>query len=309
MQSRDLADTLPCRHSVDSAQVEAVKDILSNLATSSPELLGDAGVTAQQFPMLLRAAIESLRGTASATTSDKRNFLETTLTYGVEQGVFTGWEFVGTENRQDYRVDLPDHTAVSIEAKGCPDGNNITIWDRPGWAQEFIVWSMCPESLAHQPGEGVWSGIATRLIPKLTAEKAVVDALIFWDARCGSALRRCPKAFGVDGLRSRATSIPGQDGRDWVPPPCIYLFPVAPPVVRNNPNPRTHTLETCKFADALLTLFQVPLEVRPSYVHSASVQGQGTSRGTQIKVTTISRAWADGIEREVSSRWKAVRRE
>jgi len=283
---------------------------LSDLASVSPSLLRDASIDPNQYPMLLRAAIESLRGTASATTSDKRHFLETILQFGAAQGVFGAWSFVGTENRQDYRVALPDGTAVSIEAKGCPDGNNMTIWDRPGWADEFIVWSMCPESLAHDPGKGLWSGIATRLIPKLAAERTVVDALVFWDGRCGSEMRRCPKAFGIDGaLRAAATDIPGQDGRQWLPPPCIYLFPQAPPVVRNNPNPRTHTLRTCRFADALLALFQVPEGRRQAYVHSASVQSRGTARGTQIKVTAVSRSWPDGEAREVAGKWKAVRRE
>lgn len=310
MQSSDSADTLPCRHGVDGRQIDALKQVLTNLAATSPELLREAEISSEDYPMLLRATVESLRGTASATTADKRRFLETILTYGVEEGIFGSWNFVGTENRQDYRVDLADGTAVSIEAKGCPDGNNMNIWDRPGWAEEFIVWSMCPESLAHEPGEGLWSGIATRLIPKLAAERTVVDALVFWDGRCGSERRRCPKLYGVEGeLRSRATGIPGQDGRDWLPPPCIYLFPTAPPVVRNNPSPRTHTLATCKFADAFLRLFKVPDEERRLYVHEASVQSQGTPQGTQIRVTTLSRNWPDGVERQYSGRWKAIRRE
>ena len=310
IESAALADTLPCRHGIDPMRVQVLKETLTNLAETDPNILQRLAIDPDEYPMLLRAAIESLRGTASATTADKRRFLETVLEYGVEQQVFSAWSFVGTENRQDYRVDLPDVTAVSIEAKGCPDGNNMNIWDRPGWAQEFIVWSMCPESLAHEPGNGVWSGIATRLIPKLAAERTVVDALIFWDARCGSALRKCPKRYGVEGpLRARATPIGGQDGRTWLPPPCIYLFPTAPPIVRNNPNPRTHSLATCKFADALLRLFNVLTEERFRYVHTASVQGRGTADGTEIKVTVVSRNWPDGRERQVSGRWKSVRRE
>jgi hypothetical protein len=310
MQSDDFADTLPCRHGLPQAEVDAVKVLLTTLDQTSPQLLRDNQIDPGRYQRLLRAAIESLRGTASATTSDKRRFLETILDFGVEQSKFDSWSFVGTENRQDYRVTLPDGTAVSIEAKGCPDGNNLTIWDRPGWANEFIVWSMCPESLAHEPGEGLWSGIATRLIPKLAAERTIVDALVFWDARCGSELRRCPKLFGVGGdLRRKATSIPGQDGQGWLPPPCVYLLPQAPPVVRNNPRPRTHTLETCKFANVILDLFNVPSAERHLYAHSAYVESRGTPHGTQIRVTTVSRMWPDGEERAVSGRWKAVRRE
>jgi len=310
MASSHLADALPCRHGLAGSQIQQVKQLLAGLPFEAPELLRRSGIAAEDYDILFRAAIESLRGTSSATTSDKRRLLETVLDFGVQQHAFKSWKFEGTENRQDYRVDLPDGTAVGIEAKGCPDGNNMTIWDRPGWANEFVVWSMCPESLAHDPGQGVWSGIATRLIPKLAAERAVVDAMVFFDARCGTEQRRCPKSFGVDGpLRSRLTSNAGQDGRAWVPPPCVYLLPEAPPFVRNNPCPRTHTLSTCHFADRLLSLFNVPQGQRERYVHSASVESRGSARGTQILVTVTSRNWPDGKERKISSRWKALRRE
>ena len=310
MESKRLADTLPCRHGLAGSQIHEVKRLLTGLAVEAPELLRARGVDPGDYDILLRAAIESLRGTCSATTTDKRRFLEAILDFGVEQRIFKRWRFEGTENRQDYRVDLIDGVVVGIEAKGCPDGNNMTIWDRPGWANEFVVWSMCPESLAHDPGKGVWSGIATRLIPKLAAERAIVDAMVFFDARCGTDRRRCPKSFGIEGsLRSKATPIPGQDERSWVPPPCIYLFPEAPPFVRNNPRPRTHTLSTCRFARDLLVLFNVPEAQRDAYVHSASVESRGTASGTRILVTVTSRNWPDGQERTVSSRWKPLRRE
>jgi hypothetical protein len=306
-------NVLPCRHGVTDAQIEGLRQLLQTLPAVAPELLSKRDLPAAGYDDLLRATVERMRGANAATMEDKRQFIKVVLDYGVERGVFVSWRWEGTGNRQDYRVELPDGTVVGIEAKGCPDGNNTTIWDRPGWAQEFIVWCLCPESLAKDPGVGVWSGIAVRLLPKMAAERerGRVDALVFWDGRCGSSLRRCPKGHGVEGhrLRAQATDIPGQEGRDWLPPPCIYLFPVAPPHTRNNPRPRSHTVGSCKFADAMLDLFNVPAAERSSYVHVAAVQARGTASGTEIQVDVVSRCWPDGRERRIESRWKKLGRE
>lgn len=307
-QSDRRADTLPCRH--PPLDIDKVKHLLENLPEIAPELLDAEGISAGTWGTQLRAAVESLRGTYSATTSDKRRFVEAILDYGVAQGVFARWSFVGTEARQDYRVDLPDETAVCLEQKGCPDGNNTNIWDRPGWADEFVVWCLCPESLVNQPGEGTWSGIATRLLPKEYAEKQLVDAMIFWDGRCGSDQRRCPKSFGVTGLRQKATSIASQQRTsDWLPPPCIYLFPRSIPHVRNNQRPPTHSVGTLKIAKAFLDLFNVPPEEQGRYVHISRAEVRGVTRGTQLRIGVVSRCWPDGDDREVVSKWKTVRRE
>lgn len=307
-QSDSRADTLPCRH--PPLNVDGVKYLLQHLPELAPDVLDAEGIDPATWDTLLRAAVESLRGTYSATTADKRRFVEAILDYGVRQGVFAEWGFVGTENRQDYRVDLPDGTAVCFEQKGCPDGNNTNIWDRPGWADEFVVWCLCPESLVNQPGEGTWSGVATRLLPKEYAEKQQVDAMIFWDGRCGSEQRRCPKKYGVAGLRRRATTIPSQAGTDdWIPPPCIYMFPRSIPHVRNNQRPPMHTVGTLKIAKAMLDLFNVPAAEQEHYVHLGRAQVRGVARGTQLQVIVNSRCWPDGEEREVAGRWKAVRRE
>jgi hypothetical protein len=233
------------------------------------------------------------------------------LKHGTRSGAFKSWRSVGTAGRNDFRVELPDGTLVSIEAKGCPDGNNTNIWDRPSWADEFFVWCQCPESLVHQPGEGVWSGIATRLLPKVAAERVVVDGFIFWDGRCGSQLRNCPKDFGVTGpLRSEATPIASQvDKPDWLPPPCIYLLPRSAPNVMNNPRPQIHSLATLGFATALLRLFQVPEPKMPAYVHEGRIESRNVRTGTQIRISVRSQCWPDGKARLVESKWKALRRE
>lgn len=284
---------------------------MQQLAHLAPELLASRDIEGADWTPLLRAAVESMRGAWAADTSEKRRFIETVLDFGQGQGAFKRWRFEGTAGRQDYRVEMPTGRQVCIEAKGCPDGNNTTIWDRPPWAAEFIVWSLCPHSLVNQPGQGVWSGIANRLIPqKVVAEKKVVDAFIFWDGRCGTELRPCPKKFGVFGtLRSTATDIPGEfEEETWVPPPCIFMFPSSAPTPRN-PDPPTHTVASCQFADALLGLFNVPAEQRSNYVHSVKAEARGASGGTELRVQITSRNWPDGRNRRVQGAWKPLRRD
>ncbi len=301
------ADTLPCRH--PAQDIDSVKLLLRDLPAIIPANLQERGIDPQRWPTLLRAAVESLRGTASATTSHKHAFLSAILDYGVNAQVFAEWLFVGSGNRQDYRVTLMDGTLVAIEAKGCGDGNNLTIWDRPAWANEFIVWSQCPDSLIHQPGEGVWSAISTRLMPKMVAERAGVDAFVFHDARCGSDDRVCPKRFGVTGLRSTATEVPSQSGTtDWLPPPCIYLFPQTVPS-RTNREPQLHSLGTCRFADSLLDVFGVPPDHRRAYVHDAALRVRNIEDGLQIQAEVTSRCWPDSEPRTQTSTWKLLRRE
>jgi hypothetical protein len=167
------------------------------------------------------------------------------------------------------------------------------------------------ESLAHNPGRGVWSGVSIRFLPKIAAERTIVNAFIFWDARCGTRLRKCPKDFGVFGfLRGEATDIESQASKpNWVPPPCIYLFPRSAPTVPHNLTPAVHTIASSKFARMLLEAFNVPENDMPSYVHTAQIEARGTAQGTEIQISTISRCWPDGDERVHTSDWKPVRRE
>lgn len=310
VKGQNSRDTLPCRHKFPSHSIATAKEIITWLPKTNPELLAAGGIQEDDWPELLRAAIESMRGASSAISIDKRRFIHTILRYCQQQGFIESWSFVGSGGRQDYKIVLNDGTLVAVEAKGCPDGNNTTIWDRPSWANEFVVWCLCPKSLAHDPGQGVWSG-ANRLMTKIAAERKVVDAFLFWDGRCGTPLRQCIKQYGVRGeLRSQATDLVGQAGKeDWLPPPCIYLFPRSWPSVPHNTEPPIHTVETCKFAAALLSAFNVPKEEWAFYVHETSVKARGTSHGTEIQVSTVSRCWPDGKERVVSGKWRPVKRE
>jgi hypothetical protein len=281
-----MADkSIQCRHNLDPRKIGALSRLLYNLPKVAPSVVKEGGIAPDEYDLYFRSSIESIRGTFSATGMDKRKFFNAILSAMQDAGVLRSWNFIGTEGRQDYRLVLGNKKAVCIEAKGCPDGNNTTIWERPSWAEEFIVWCQCPDSLHHQPGHGVWSGISTRLMPTIIMNKAMVDAFVFFDGRCGSSMRPCKKAFGIEGnLRSKATDIPGEGGRKWLPPPSIYLFPRTMPHPHSNPTPKLHDLKSCRFADALLEFFKVPKEKRPEYLNWANVEVKGDVAGTHINV-------------------------
>lgn len=294
-----------------SGRVGSVVELLEGLPTVAPGLLASHGISAAEYPEMLRAAAEQMRGKASASQRDKRRFLEAILEHGRSQGVFLEWAFTGGGGRNDYRVVLPDGRKVAIESKGGPDGNNTTIWDRPGWADFFVIWHQSPMSLVNQPGRNMWSGIATRLLPHIASTGKVVDAVVFFDGRCGSESRRCPKEYGIEGagLRAAATEIPGQDGRDWLPPPCIYLMPRTIPRPGTNPDPESHSPDTMPFVGALLTLFNVPPNQREQYIHYAEVHMRNASSGALIKPVVRSHAWPDHEERVVETGFKPLKRE
>jgi hypothetical protein len=304
-------DAAPCRHQFPAEHVAAVIAILDQLPTSSPDLLSDAGIASGDWQPLLRAAIERRRGQSAATTSGKYRFIEAVLAHGTAVGAWSSWEKVAAKGRNDFKVTMNDETLVSIESKGCPDGNNTGIWDRPGWADEFFVWCQCSESLTKQPGEGIWSGIATRIAMKTCAEREVVDGFIYWDGRCGTDDRRVPKGFGEEGsLRAEASDISGPADRPtWLPPPCVYLLPKSVPSTRNNPRPPTHQATSLRFVTALLGLMGVPERELEGYVHTSSYEVRSQTDGMQLKVRLHAQSWSDARPHELEGQWKHVRRE
>ncbi len=86
------------------------------------------------------------------------------------QNFIQKWESVGDTNRYDYSVQLNSGKTAIIELKGCLDGNNTNIFERPPHAQEFIIWSVCTNPGA-DPRHNAWSGIHTRLSAEIVARK------------------------------------------------------------------------------------------------------------------------------------------
>jgi hypothetical protein len=131
--------------------------------------------------------------------------------------------------------------------KGCLDGNNTTIYERPPHAQEFIIWSLCSNRGA-DPRHNVWSGIHTRLSADIIERAQQVDGVIVWDWVCGTIGRPCPKLH-ADPTRITVVS------HFELPPPCIYVFPATVPSPRNNPRPVSQNLADVQILQAFHECF------------------------------------------------------
>ncbi|AXI44582.1 hypothetical protein C1J03_00185 [Sulfitobacter sp. SK012] len=237
---------IPCE-----ANAELRKKILefAEVLRSQAHTLGDHGLEEQDFYQsgLFRGTIERLRGQFSASMREKREFVALVLNYMTDGGFVASWGSAGESNRHDYVVTLNSGKTAVIELKGCLDGNNTNIFERPPHADEFIIWSVCSNPGA-DPRHNVWSGIHTRLSAEMIDRNQRIDGLVVWDWICGTSARPCPKLIGAEG---RLTAV----GPYRLPPPCIYLFPGTVPSPRNNPNPRINTLEDVGLLAAMQACF------------------------------------------------------
>lgn len=236
--------------------------------------LGNHGLDEQNFYQsgLFRGAIERVRGQQAATMKHKRAFVATVLNHMKTKGAIADWKSAGEDNRHDYQISLTNGQTAVIEIKGCLDGNNTNIFDRPANANEFIVWSLC-QNEGSDPRHNAWSGIHTRLSAEIIDRSQVVDGVVIWDILCGTAARPCPKLDGV-------TAIELGDYR--LPPPCIYLFPSTVPSVRNNPAPQPQGLRAVGFLQALRDVFGGK-DAELTFVHlEVKHKGSETVRRTRL---------------------------
>ena len=285
---------IPCTLSGETkAQIETYAAALEKAASS----IGEHGLSPAQFEEsgLFRSALERLRGRQAASMGVKRKFIAEVLDYLKTAGRITDAKFTGTSERHDYQVGVgPGHTAV-FEAKGCLDGNNTTIFQRPPNADEFFIWSLCQNAGA-DPRKNVWSGIHTRLSATIIAEQIRVDALVVWDMCCGTIARPCPKLADP----TRATILAA--GRK-VPPPCIYLFPKSLPDPRNNPDPPVWTLSQLPMIAAMAESFGCREEELFTVHIKTRLEKHGVERITQLRQNgTLCResAWTE-VKRARSS--------
>ena len=187
---------IPCeQNSALRDQIEQFAEVLKVEAHK----LGVHGLSEQEFynSGLFRGAIERVRGQFSATMRDKRDFVRRVLNHMQDGGFIEEWESAGEANRHDYSVRLPTGRIAVIELKGCLDGNNTNIFERPAHAQEFIIWSVCTNPGA-DPRHNAWSGIHTRLSAEIISRAQRVDGLLAWDMVCARS--------GVLALRSWPTA-------------------------------------------------------------------------------------------------------
>lgn len=238
---------IPCKQ--NSELREKIEQFAETLKTES-HTLGDHGLSEREFydSGLFRGAIERIRGQFSATMRDKREFVQHVLNHMQDGGFIANWESAGEANRHDYSVSLNSGRTAIIELKGCLDGNNTNIFERPPHAHEFVIWSVCTNAGA-DPRHNAWSGIHTRLGAEIIFREQRVDGAIIWDMVCGTIGRPCPK---VRSDPSRLTEV----GPYMLPPPCIYVFPATIPSPRNNPHPPAQQLDDVELLRAFNDCFQ-----------------------------------------------------
>ncbi len=273
---------IPC-HLTDETR-KAVDDFAGVLRAAAPEI-GFHGLDQAEFRRsgLFEAAIERIRGQQAAKMDEKRRFIATVLDNMKDRGLIAGWKISGTADRHDYEVTMPNGSVTAIEAKGCLDGNNTTIYERPPQAEQFLIWSLCQNSGA-DPRKNAWSGVHVRLSAQIIHTGIRVDGLIVWDMVCGSLGRPCPK---IQADAQRATEL--SDYR--VPPPCIYLFPRTVPDPRNNPKPAAWKLDKVPFLSALHAAFHGDENDVTEVQITAGMEG-----ATVTRITRLVRAGNEIIE-------------
>ena len=238
--------------------------------------LGSHGLSEEEFynSGVFRGAIERIRGQFSATMREKREFVRHVLNHMQDGGFIADWESAGEANRHDYVVHLPSGRIAVIELKGCLDGNNTNIFERPPHAHEFIIWSVCTNPGA-DPRHNVWSGIHTRLSAEIIEREQRVDGVLIWDMVCGTVGRPCPK---VTSGGAPVTIV----GPYALPPPCIYVLPATIPSPRNNPHPMPQSLGEVQLLRAFHECFKGK-DAEVSYVEfEVGHQGAETVRRTRV---------------------------
>ena len=135
-----------------NASKAAIGDYVAALKEAAPSI-GNHGLSLEEFweSGLFRGAIERIRGTQSATMSAKRDFMTAMLGRLVDLGFVREWRFSGAGERHDYEVIMDDGRLSVIETKGCLDGNNTTIYERPPNAEGIHYLVPMPKSQRRSP--------------------------------------------------------------------------------------------------------------------------------------------------------------
>jgi hypothetical protein len=213
-------------------------------------LLGDHGLSEVEFYQsgLLRGAVERLRGQYSAAQAEKRLYLRRVLNHLQDLGSIVDYQETGGAARHDFVVTMPGGRTAAIAAKGCLDGNNTNLFERPEGIDEFLIWSICMSPGA-DPRRNAWSGLHTRLSAEIIERRQQVDAVVIWDWRCGTLGRPCPK-LPADNPSRRTMEV----GPWRLTPPCIYLMPRFIPSL-TAPKPTPWTIGELPLAGALHVAF------------------------------------------------------
>lgn len=291
MPNRGGDSVIPCV--LAGATKALIDDYVKALRAAAPAL-GAHGLEPDVFwdSGIFRGAIERIRGTQAAGMETKRRFVTDILDWLKAGAFIESWSVAGSNDRHDYEVVMPGGRICAIEAKGCLDGNNTNIFERPANADEFVIWSLCQNAGA-DPAKNAWSGIHTRLSAEIIHRRTIVDGLVIWDPVCNTLGRPCPK---VRDNPERLTVI----GKRQLPPPCLYLFPRTVPDVRNNPSPSVHTLGEVQFLSALHLAFRGAVGEITEVKLEVALAGNTVARATRLiragqvvresKMTKVKRA-------------------
>lgn len=217
---------IPCEQ---DARLRAEIERYAEALKTEAHLLGGHGLDEASFynSPIFRGAIEKVRGEFSATMRGKREFVRHVLNHMEDTDHIAGWEPAKGGARNDYYVRLKSGRLAVIDQKGCLDGANTNIFERPREADEFVTWSLCTNTGA-DPRRNAWSGLHTRLSAEMISRNQRVDGLVIWDMICGTLGRPCPKLAALEPS-ARRTIV----GPFTTPPPCIYLLPGVIPSVKS----------------------------------------------------------------------------
>ena len=121
---------IPCE--LSSETKKTIDDYTISLKDNAP-FVGNHGLNEEDFwrSGLFHSAIEKLRGIQAATMEEKRSFVKEALDFLKTKSFITDWRFTGSGERHDYTIQMPDGKTTIIETKGCLDGNNTNIFERP----------------------------------------------------------------------------------------------------------------------------------------------------------------------------------
>ena len=238
---------IPCEQNPQlRAEIERFAEVLKTQA----HLLGEHGLDEATFynSPIFRGAIEKVRREFSATMRGKREFVQHVLNHLEDGGHIAGWDRTKSDARNDYYIRLKSGRLAVIDLKGCLDGANTNIFERPPEADEFVTWSLCTNTGA-DPRRNAWSGIHSRLSAEMISRGQRVDGLVIWDMICGTVGRLCPKLAALD-TAARRTSL----GPFATPPPCIYVLPGTIPSVEH-PKAAAQALDQVELLNAFHIAF------------------------------------------------------
>ena len=162
---------------------------------------------------------------------------------------------------------------VALEVKG-GEGNSINISDRPLWADEFILWCHLDGAIVNQPSHGAAAILFNRVETEMVKRGKHVDAVVFKDARCNTALRPCPKYIRKQPPTSLGVA------------PDIFLMPKAIPT-EDNPKPKAHDLTSTRLPAMLLAAHGVSPRDFKKHVWQVTITLSTDDKGRSVRETRV----------------------